>query len=241
MPEILRRARHRASKVLPTQGLSAKASHVGEIMAALLGYRTYAALTQEYSDPSVRLVLEDAQVLVLNKPAGLARAQSVLDVLNNAQQQAVVTCCIDSLTECADRAVFVGLDDLYDSWLREAIAQAIYDAEEVIQSAHVFAWPQLPHETPITVDLWTSSQEWKIEAIGTMSEMSDGDDDNEPVRLSPTATVAVRGGFFFQKAGRAGLVVQNCGGSLLRELDPQVLSSQLRSRGHAPVPRGGLH
>src|SRR3546814_3932031 len=51
MATFLAPAAYAASKSLAAQGLSAKRSHLSEIIAALLGYRTLAALTAEELDP----------------------------------------------------------------------------------------------------------------------------------------------------------------------------------------------
>lgn len=53
MATFLAPAAYAASKSLAAQGLSAKRSHLSEIIAALLGYRTLAALTAEELDPGL--------------------------------------------------------------------------------------------------------------------------------------------------------------------------------------------
>src|SRR3546814_1085340 len=66
-----------ASKSLAAQGLSAKRSHLSEIIAALLGYRTLAALTAEELDPGLNYHLDDAEFIVLNQPMGIERAATL--------------------------------------------------------------------------------------------------------------------------------------------------------------------
>lgn len=56
------------------QGLPVKRSHLFEVIAALLGYCSYAALTIEEADATKVLHLDDAEIIVLNQALGLERA-----------------------------------------------------------------------------------------------------------------------------------------------------------------------
>ena len=77
MSTHVRSAAYAASQALAAQGLAVKRSHLSEIIAALLGYRTHAALAVEEADVSLDYHLDDAEVLVLNQPMGEARAEQL--------------------------------------------------------------------------------------------------------------------------------------------------------------------
>ena len=59
MSNLVRSAAYAASQALSAQGLTVKRSHLSEIIAALLGYRTHAALAVEEADPKLDYHLDD--------------------------------------------------------------------------------------------------------------------------------------------------------------------------------------
>src|SRR3546814_15118798 len=73
MATFLAPAAYAASKSLAAQGLSAKRSHLSELLAALLGYRTLAALTAADLDPGLNYHFDYADVTVLLPPTQLER------------------------------------------------------------------------------------------------------------------------------------------------------------------------
>ena len=208
MTPIVRASAYVASQRLSTQGLTLPRSHISEIIAALLGYRTLAALTSEEADSRLAYHLDDAEVFVLNRPSGDIRAQELrLGILSDSLPS-VVTTCIDALKATAAPArVFVGIDDFYDSYAREALSDMILFSDEVSGAmgecnANFPNEPEMPIETPPTTDLWEARTEWFIEADGNMGGEYDPDGD----RMFNGSTMNCRGKLIFAKAGRAGLI-----------------------------------
>jgi len=217
MSDYARSAAYAASQALSTQGLAVKLSHLLEIIAALLGYRTYAALTVEEADPKFEYHLDDAELYVLTQPIGEARLEELGLVAMGLPPAAIITACITALKIGAGPlGVYVGIPDFYDSYARQALAEAIYSDDDVTSamcgSNAIFAdEPDMNIECPATTDLWAAATEWTIEADGVMTGEYDPDGD----RMFNGDTLNCRGRLLFSKAGRAGLVLieaSGCGG-----------------------------
>lgn len=213
MTNYTRAAAYAASQVLTTQGLSIKRSHLSEIIAALLGYSTHAALSSEEANSALDHHLADAEILVINLPMGEARANQL------GLASAVTTVCVQALKSCASPAdVYVGLADFYDSHARQALAEAVYGDDDVASvmaesNAAFFGEPEMDMECPPTIDLWTAVDEWQIEARGVMT----GEYDPERDRMFTGDTLKCCGHLVFRKAGRAGLILVECNG--MAEID----------------------
>lgn len=209
MSNYARTAAYAASRALAAQGLSVKRSHLSEIIAALLGYRTYAALTVEEADSKLDYHLEDAEILVLSLPMGEARVEQLGLSATGIASPVVITACIDALKASASSAsVYVGVADFYDSHARQALAEAIYDDDDVAgamaeSNASFPDEPEMDIECPPTTDLWAAVDEWEIEADGVMT----GEYDPEGDRMFNGDTLNCRGRLVYRKAGRAGLVL----------------------------------
>lgn len=125
-------SRLRGFRVLAAQGLTVKRSHLSEVIAALLGYRTHAALSVEEADPKLDYHLEDAEILVLNLPMGERRAAELGLAAAGAAPSAVTTACVEALKASAGSTdVYVSVADFYDLHARQALAETIYNADDV--------------------------------------------------------------------------------------------------------------
>lgn len=207
MTKLISAASHAASKSLAQNGLGIqpiKRSQIQEVLAAMLGYQTYAALTVEEQDDSLDLHLDDAEMLVLNLPAAQRRAE----VLGFGAALAIVQACVDALRTSAPMRVYEGMDNFYDSYAREALIEAIANSDDVSAAisetnAEFDSEPYLPIETPDTEDLWEARTDWSIEAGGDMK----GGHDIESDRMFAGDTLNCRAKLTFDKAGRAGLIL----------------------------------
>lgn len=193
-------AAYAASQDLKNQGLNLPRSHVSEIMAALLGYGSLAALQAENANAALECHLADAELLVLNLPAGELRAVSL------KHDAAVINPCVNAIAAKAGVPVFKGIDDFYGSRAYEVLVSVIGDGEYVAgaMADSNASYPDDPDlgEYEVSGDLWTSPAEWTIEASGTWKGEYDPDGD----RMFNGDTLDVWGKLIYAKAGRAGLI-----------------------------------
>lgn len=213
MSNYVRSAAFAASEVLGSQGRTVKRSHLSEIVAALLGYRTYAALMADEADASREYHLDDAEIFVLNVPLGTSRSAE-LGLQDGAVGHLVVQACIDALKSSSSQAgVYESVADLYSSHAQEALAEAIYDSDDVAgamaeSNASFPDEPEMESTCRATSDLWTARDEWTLEADGVMT----GEYDPEGDRMFNGNALNCRGWLKYHKAGRAGLVFAGAGG-----------------------------
>lgn len=242
MSNYVRSAAYAASQVLATQGLAVKRSHLSEVVAALLGYRTYAALVVEDANPKLDYHLEDAEIIVLNLPMGVERILE-LELERGSVPSTVAPACIAALKASAHQAgVYESVADFYDSHAREALAEAIYNSDELSgamaeSNASYPDEPEMDGECAATADLWAATDEWTIEADGTMT----GEYDPEADRMFNGDSLNCRGWLTYRKAGRAGLVFLDSGGiggadDSWRDLDREAeLAYEQSLQGSRPV------
>jgi hypothetical protein len=213
MSELVKRATYAAAQKLGAGLLPVSRSHLGEIHAALLGYATYAALTQEPFAPSAQCPLSEAQFIVLDVAAGAVRARALLPVLSEVQVDDVLAQCAVAITQCAaPTPVFSGVDELFRVWAGAEIAALALEAQDLDPALRsVLGKPRLHADWQASGPLWASRLDWVIEGQGTMREepSDDGDD------LFGDVVVDWRGRLVFQKAGRAGLIA-GTGGATCR-------------------------
>lgn len=213
MSNYVRSAAYAAAQALTARSQIVKRSHLSEIVAALLGYRTYAALVVEDADPKLDYHLEDAEIIVLNLPLGVERVAEL--GLDAGAPSVVISACVAALKASVDGvSVYDGVPDFYDSHAREALAEAIYNSDEVAgamgeSNASYPDEPEMDPECLPTADLWTATDEWVIQADGDMTGEYDPDGD----RMFNGNTLNCRGWLSYRKAGRAGLVFVEAGGS----------------------------
>jgi hypothetical protein len=211
MSNYARTAAYAASQALAVQGLTAKRSHLTELVAALLGYRTHAALTADEADTTREYHLDDAEIYVLNVPLGTERVIE-LGLQDGAR---VVAACVASLKAVGGQVgVYESLADFYDSHAREALADAISGSDDVAgamaeSNASFLDRPNMEVACPATSNLWAARDEWTIEAAGDLT----GEYDPEGDRMFNGDTLNCRGWLTYGKAGRAGLVFAESGGT----------------------------
>lgn len=215
MNNFVSSAAYAASQALAAQGLHFKRSHLFETISALLGYGSYAALTADEADPTRQHHLNDAEILVLNVPLGMSRSAEIAPHREESVTTSVVLVCIDALkTCCAHAAIYASIADFYDSHAREALAEAIYNSDDTAygmaeSNASFPNEPEMSIECPATTDLWAAREEWTITADGDMTGEYDADGD----RMFNGNILNCRGWITYRKAGRAGLVFADQGGS----------------------------
>lgn len=193
-------AAYAASQDLKKQGLSIPRSHASEIIAALLGYGSLAALHIENANTTLDYHLDDAELLVLNLPACQQRAAA----LNHTE--AVVVSCVEAIVTQALVPVFKGVDDFYFEHAYEALVRVIAEGEGVASAMadSNASYPDDPEleEWETSGDLWASPTDWTIGASGTWT----GGYDPEGDRMFNGDTLHFRGKLAYVKAGRAGLI-----------------------------------
>lgn len=206
MTKLISLASYDASKSLALSGLSIKRSHIQEVLAAMLGYRTYAALSLEEQDDSLEFHLDDAEMLVLNKPAAQQRAGEMCTDQDDVAL--IVQECVSAIRAAAPVQVYDGLDYFYDDYARELLVDTVNNSDEVAAAmsetnAYFDSEAELPYEVPVTEDLWAARTTWSIEAGGDMKGGHDIDSD----RMFAGDTLNCSAKLTFDKAGRAGLIL----------------------------------
>jgi len=210
MKSIISSAAYAASQTLASRSLAVKRSHLSEVIAALLGYRTFAALLIEEADPQLTYHLDDAEILVLNEPLAITRCQELkipADVVNE---------CLNAFGVQVRIPLFNGVADFFGNHLHDDIAQAMYDSDEAngaMAESNAFYQDSPDLEEPETSgELWMAMSEWWISVVGTLTGEYDPDGD----RMFNGNEIAVSGKMTFAKAGRAGLihVDTECGGGV---------------------------
>lgn len=207
MTTLVTSAAYAASKTAPL-GSTPTRSQLSEVISALLGYQTYAALGIEEANASLPYHLDDAEILVLDKPSAEKRATAI----GIANVSAVVQACIDAITDAVgpDISVFVGVDDFYDSYARNRMVQAAISSDEVSSTmaecnADFDEDPEFPDEAPATDNLWQARAKWTIEADGDWVGSYDPDTD----RMFNGDMLHCSAKLSYDKAGRSGLVESN--------------------------------
>lgn len=203
---IIKNAAYAAAQSLSKQGLVVQRSHLSEVLAALLGYKSLAACQTEESDSSLEYHLVDAERLVLNQAMGSARA------LELGLPGPVCISCSDAILQSATIPVHSDLTLFFDDYAREVLEEAIINGEntanEMAGSNASFPYGPDLEPTPGSAsapveELWSATAEWNFEANGTMEGEYDPDGD----RMYNGHELSVRGTLTFAKAGRAGLIL----------------------------------
>ncbi len=208
MTTLVSSAAYAAAKILAPLGPTSTRSQLSEVIAALLGYQTYAALSIEEANASLPHHLDDAEILVLDKPAAAKRAAAI----GISNIPTVVQACIDAIRGTVEPAVsvFVGVDEFYDTYARGRLVQVAISSDEVsgasADSNAIFDDdPEFQDETPATDNLWQAQTVWTIEAYGDWVGSYDPDSD----RMSNGDTLHCSAKLSYNKAGRSGLIESN--------------------------------
>ena len=208
MTDFVKTAAFSAKKSLALKGIKVQYGVALEIVAAFLGYRTYAALVADLSNQSLKYHLSDAEVIVLDFEGGGSRLVE-LDV----QQAFIAQDFIDAIVNSRD-GVYPYLSDFLDSYAQRELEDVILSNEAVFEAVE-YATGSEPFSVEVdgrwssSDRLWTSVDTWEISCFGTVDGLAErasdeDDDDVEQVRCS--------GRIKFAKAGRAGLRFQRSSG-----------------------------
>jgi len=209
MTTLVSSTAYAAAKFMASSGHTIKRSHISEVLAAMLGYQTYAALVVEENDSDLGYHLDDAEMLVLNQFAGEQRARTLgIDTTSK-----LIEVCFMTLKSTTTARVYKDVNDFYDSYGRQALAEAISSSGDVSSTmaetnADFYDDPDLPVETPQTENLWEARSVWEIAVEGTMH----GSHDIESDRMFTGNTLDCYSKLTFDKAGRAGLIATDSEG-----------------------------
>ncbi|MFJ4605786.1 hypothetical protein [Pseudomonas atacamensis] len=213
MTDIVKSAAFAVKKTLASKGIQIRHGIALEVIAALLGYRTYAALVTEESDESLQFHLGDAELIVLDQHGAGARLQEL-----GLSEFFVLDDFIQSLVDCRG-AVFQSLHEFYDDYAHEAIREVILSSESVIAvmentTANSPYWVELDDRWRVSGEVWSSIDSWRFEAFGTMDgeHLGTFPDPEDAQQFEDTGEIHCDGWLEFVKAGRSGLKLSGSGG-----------------------------
>lgn len=175
-------------------------SQILEVIAAFLGYKSYAAMLQEEKNPGQDYVLSDAEFIILNPAQGRYRAKHF------KMSDTAIDLCITELKEGLTAPAWLSIDDFYDDnqvGFLERIQNEIFSSGDIVNSNAEFEdLPYLNQKITVSGNLWKATHDWSIEDTGTLQGgySSDGDRPFNGDSFDVTAK------FAFAKAGRAGLI-----------------------------------
>lgn len=199
--QVISSAAYAASQSLKDQGLHVSRTHLIQVIAALLGYGSHAALLSENKGTNLSGHLDVAEVWVLKFELARQRA-AALHV-----PEAVPDVCAKALKAASTIPVFPDIDTWWDEHVRIPLEDQLVDDDEVAaametSNATFPSSPDLDSSPSFENDLWKSQDTWEVSADGTMAGEFDPEDDHaitgHVIELSVKLT--------FNKAGRAGLV-----------------------------------
>jgi hypothetical protein len=207
MTDFVKTAAFAAKKSLALKGIKVQHGVALEIVAAFLGYKTYAALVLEESNESLKYHLADAEIIVLDYQGGISRLTE-LEVL----QAFIVQDFIDAMVGCRN-GVFPDLSEFLDDYVQRELQDVTLSDESVIEAVERATGSEpfsleLDERWSYSEPLWTATDIWEVSCSGTVDDLSDrpgadlenGDEVEE---------VFCRGWVKFSKAGRAGLKFQS--------------------------------
>lgn len=205
MTDLVKTAAFAAKKSLALKGIKVQHGVALEIVAAFLGYRTYAALVVEESNNSLEYHLADAEIVVLDYQGGVSRLME-LEVL----QAFIVQDFIDAIAECR-HGVFPDLSEFLDDYIQRELQDVILSDERVIAAVDCATGSE-----PFSVELdggfsfeplWSTVDAWEVSCFGTVDGLADradfDDGDHEEAE-----EIRCRARVKFAKTGRAGLKFQ---------------------------------
>lgn len=184
-----------AQTALSTNGIEIKHSTLLQILAALLGYETYAALKHEEDDQNLDFHLMDADFFILNISLGETRASRLCDY-----PEKVVVECIEALNRMLPAPVFTSIESFYSKHGNDAVAAALDDRDLLTKQVDSTWSPKgkLVITGNFTCDetVWTAREIWTLK--GEAFWESDG-------KLSANGKTPI-GIVVYRKAGRGGLI-----------------------------------
>ncbi|KPB98190.1 hypothetical protein ALQ72_01431 [Pseudomonas syringae pv. maculicola] len=213
MTDFVKTAAFAAKTSLALKGIKVQHGIALEVVAAFLGYKTYAALVVEENREDMQYHLADAEIIVLNYSGGLARLTE-LGVL----QASIVQDFIDALVNCRD-GVFSDLPDFLDDYIQQELRNVILSDESVVAAVDRATGSEpfsveLDERKSFSEPLWGASDTWEVSGFGTvrgLDDRADADDENH----EGEEAIHCFGWVKFSKAGRAGLKLQRSGGEFV--------------------------
>ncbi|WP_426181005.1 hypothetical protein [Pseudomonas sp. TWRC1-2] len=213
MTDFVKAAAFAAKTSLAAKGIKVQHGIALEVIAAFLGYKTYAALVVEESREDLKYHLADAEVIVLDYKGGVSRLTD-LEVL----QAFIVQDFIDAIANCRD-GVFSDLPEFLDAYVQQELRHVILSDESVIAAVHraTGAEPfsvELDEGKSFSEPLWGASDSWEVSGFGTVQVVddrayADGEYHESEEAIRCFAWVK------FPKAGRAGLRFLRSGGEFV--------------------------
>lgn len=209
MTDFIKAAAFAAKTSLAAKGIRVQHGLALELIAAFLGYTTYAALVVDESREDLKHHLADAEVIVLDYKGGVSRLAE-LKVL----QAFIVQDFIDAIANCRD-GVFPDLPEFLDGYVQQELRDVILSDEGVIAAAGSESFSvELEERRSFSEPLWGASDTWEVSGFGTVHGMDDrADPDDED--LEAADAIRCFAWVKFSKAGRAGLKFQRSGGESL--------------------------
>jgi hypothetical protein len=212
MTDIVKKAAFAVKKTLASKGVQIRHGAALEVIAALLGYRTYAALVTEENDAGLRFHLRDAEFIILDLHGADARLAEL-----GLAELCIQDDFIQSLVDCRN-AVFQSVHEFYVDYAREALHEIILTDERVISvmentTASSPYWVDLDDRWKVSGAVWSAADGWRFEAFGTMDGRHHGtfSDPEDADEFEDTGEVHCDGWLQFAKAGRAGLKLLSSG------------------------------
>ena len=195
MKSILSPVPLHAKALLSAKGIEIKHSTLLQILAALLGYETYAALKHEEDDQNLDFHLMDADFFILNISLGETRASRLCD-----SPEKVVVECIEALKRMLPAPVFTSIESFYSKHCNDAVAAA-FDNRDLLTKQVGSTWSpkgKLVITGNFTCDetVWSARESWTLK--GEAFWESDG-------KLSANGKTPI-GIAVYRKAGRGGLI-----------------------------------
>ncbi|MDL2189317.1 hypothetical protein P5706_34685 [Pseudomonas sp. ChxA] len=129
MTDFVKTAAFAAKTSLAAKGIKVQHGIALEVVAAFLGYKTYAAFVVEERSEDLKHHLADAEVIVLDYQGGVSRLAE-LEVL----QAFIVQDVIDAIANCRD-GVFSDLPEFLDDYVQHELRDVILSDEGVIAAA----------------------------------------------------------------------------------------------------------
>lgn len=196
MANILTHATQHAKANLLAAGIKMGHAKLQEIMAALLGYRTYSALKHEEDNQELKHHLSDAEFIILHQELGECRAADVCELPCE-----VVPRCIAALEECLPTPVLQSVDAYLAHYGLNAVVAAL--TSDPLHGLHLEIDWSSRHKLSRSQRLsfheavWDARHLWHVHAEFTMQSITP---DAETHKVNVLLTHA--------KAGRSGLILK---------------------------------
>lgn len=212
MTDIVKNAAYAVKKTLASKGIEIRHGVILEVIAALLGYKTYAALVTEEKDGSVHFHLRDAELIILDQQGAETRLKEL-----GLSELFILDEFIWTLV-ASRSAVFRNLHEFYADYARETLQDIVLSDEGVnalmkTTTATSPYWVELDERWSISGPLWSSVDGWRFEVFGTMDGRHIGTftDPEDADQFDDTGEIHCDCWLAFAKAGRSGLKLRSYG------------------------------